>query len=228
MIQSPIQLVCFDVGGVLLRICRSWREGCAAAGLDLRGPHHRLHAANDWFVPSELIVLHQTGRVECHEYFQRVSQATDQLYSADEIASVHSAWLRGEFDGVGDLVDRIHQAGIETAALSNTNHAHWIRMREFPSVMKLQHRLASHELGLHKPDRAIFIEAERRFKRHGAEILFFDDLQDNIEAARSVGWNAVLIDPTMPTDVQIERALKDYGLLRRERRHSTAASSDSI
>ena len=34
---TPISLVCFDLGGVVVRICRSWAEGCAEAGLDVRG-----------------------------------------------------------------------------------------------------------------------------------------------------------------------------------------------
>ena len=32
----PIRLVCFDLGGVLVKICRSWSDGCRAAGLDVR------------------------------------------------------------------------------------------------------------------------------------------------------------------------------------------------
>ena len=29
-------VICFDLGGVLVRICRDWNEGCAAAGIDPR------------------------------------------------------------------------------------------------------------------------------------------------------------------------------------------------
>ena len=29
-------LICFDLGGVLVRICRSWDEGCAAAEVPIR------------------------------------------------------------------------------------------------------------------------------------------------------------------------------------------------
>ena len=32
-----VALVCFDLGGVLVRICRDWAEGCRAAGLTVRG-----------------------------------------------------------------------------------------------------------------------------------------------------------------------------------------------
>ena len=29
-------IVCFDIGGVLVRICRTWEEGCIAADVPLR------------------------------------------------------------------------------------------------------------------------------------------------------------------------------------------------
>ena len=31
---NSISLVCFDLGGVVLRICQSWAEGCVVAGLE--------------------------------------------------------------------------------------------------------------------------------------------------------------------------------------------------
>ena len=50
--MSQVRIVCFDWGGVILRHCRSWQEGCAAAGLPVhpevltpepRDPHPGLH-----------------------------------------------------------------------------------------------------------------------------------------------------------------------------------------
>ncbi len=38
MLEKRIRLVCFDLGGVVIRICRTWAEGCAAAGLEVRDP----------------------------------------------------------------------------------------------------------------------------------------------------------------------------------------------
>ena len=91
-----------------------------------------------------------------------------RLYSPAEIKRIHHAWLLEEYSGVAATIDRIHAAGVATAALSNTNHAHWVRMNEFPAVTKLQRRLASHELRLAKPDDAIYREAERHLAVRGA------------------------------------------------------------
>ena len=125
----------------------------------------------------------------------------DGLYSPDDIRAIHYAWLVGEYEGLSDVIDAIHDADLKTAALSNINPEHWQRMQEYPSVMRLQHRFGSHEFGFHKPDPKIYRALENNVKIRGSKILFFDDLEDNIAAARECGWNAVLIDPLRETAV---------------------------
>ncbi len=207
-LPTKVQLVCFDLGGVLIRICRSWEEGCRAAGLDVRGTAAADPSAADG--RRDLSRLHQTGMLTSAEFFDAISKARNGLYTPDEIERIHDAWLLGEYDGAVELIDRIHAAGLRTAALSNTNHAHWVALHNFPSLARLQMPLASHELGLVKPDEAIYREAERRFGLTGCEILFFDDLEENIETARRIGWNAVQIDHTSDTVGQMQSALRAH------------------
>lgn len=204
-------MVCFDLGGVLIRICRSWAEGCSAAGVPVRSDFtsdpsgangHRL-----------LSRRHQTGQIACAQFFQEMSATCNDLYSPAEIERIHHAWIIGEYPGVAALIDRIHAAGIMTAALSNTNASHWRQMLAFPAFTKLGHRLASHDLGLVKPDEAVYREAEHRFGVGGNRILFFDDLPDNIAAAARIGWQAVAIDHAGDTAQQIELALRQHGVL---------------
>ena len=123
-----------------------------------------------------------------------------------------TAWLLDEYDGVAELIDRVHHAGLDTAALSNTNHEHWTRMGDFPAVMRLRHLLPSHHLGLHKPDPTIYRRLERQLGYGAGEILFFDDTPENIDGARAVGWDAQLIDPTADPSQQIGEALRDHGV----------------
>ena len=205
MNRPAIKLVCFDLGGVLLRICRSWREGCAAAGLDLRGDCiDDPSSANG---RRELGLLYQTGRITCDQYFSQLAASTDHRYTTDELRRIHHAWILGEYQGVGDVIASLHAAGLTTACLSNTNYGHWNRMGEFPAVMNLHRRFASHEMGLHKPDPAIFRAFENAVNHRGLEILFFDDLSENVAAAAEVGWRAVQVDPHTRTDDQIVRAV---------------------
>lgn len=207
--MPEIRLICFDWGGVILRIVRSFQEGCAAAGL----PFHEAVATPEIKAArKQLSDAHQLGEIDCAEFYRRASHATQSLYSPDEIRRIHDAWLVSEYPGVQSIVARLNSTPrIQTALLSNTNHAHWMRHHpksdgspgDFPTVHSLQHRYASHLMKLAKPDRAIYAAFEKAVEVPGKHILFFDDLPDNIAAARAQGWNAEQIDHTQDTAAQI-------------------------
>ena len=208
--KTSIRLVCFDLGGVVVRICRSWPEGCRAAGIDLRGDFPSGDAQlTAW---NELGAQLGSGRIDPHTWSRSISELIQGAYSADEVRNIHSAWILGEYEGVGDIIDQLHDAGLQTAALSNTNSDHWAQMNDYPAFLRLGRRFASHELGLLKPDPAIYRAFERRANQRGNEILFFDDTPENITAAQSLGWRAELIDPHSRTDHQIARALQRHGI----------------
>jgi putative hydrolase of the HAD superfamily len=78
--------------------------------------------------------------------------------------------------------------------LSNTNDIHWRFIRErYPHVLKAFDRLlVSHELGLEKPDAAIYEGVIRDSGYAPEEHLFIDDIAENVEGARAVGMDAVL------------------------------------
>jgi FMN phosphatase YigB (HAD superfamily) len=77
----------------------------------------------------------------------------------------------------------------------------------------LQHRHASHLLGFAKPDIRIYRAFESATGHSGADILFFDDLKDNVRAARSAGWRAERIDPDNETVPQLRRWLRQHRVL---------------
>jgi hypothetical protein len=54
MPKGSIQAVCFDVGGVIVRIRHSWRELCRAAGFDLREAAGRDDSARREFATAPL------------------------------------------------------------------------------------------------------------------------------------------------------------------------------
>jgi HAD superfamily hydrolase (TIGR01509 family) len=211
---GDIRLICFDIGGVLVRICRTWPEACAAAGLPWR---EAIQAALTDTAERrrELVDHHQTGRMAIDPYCAAISEVIGGAYSAAEIRAIHDAWLLDAYEGVSGVVDALHDAGLPTACLSNTNDVHWARMNEFDAVARLRHRFASHLIGHHKPDAGIYEHFERAvgLPGAGAAIMFFDDREENVAAARERGWHAVQIDPDACTATQISRALEAHGVL---------------
>lgn len=212
--MPDVRVVCFDWGGVIIRICRNWREGCQRAGLPI---HEAAGTAEAIARRRAINAEHQVGRLACADFFARMAHASEGLYTPEQIRCIHHAWLIEDYPRIGEVIDRLNATdGITTALLSNTNPAHWSRQHTgeggFAAAARLQVRLASHELGLAKPAPAIYHAARERFGVPGEQIVFFDDLSENIEAARSAGWRACLIDPLGDTAAQVEHHLSTLGI----------------
>jgi FMN phosphatase YigB (HAD superfamily) len=75
--------------------------------------------------------------------------------------------------------------------VSNTNRIHFEFLRfRFPMLGCFRGYILSHEIGAMKPDARIFAEALRRSGARPEEVLFVDDLETNVEAARVLGIDA--------------------------------------
>jgi len=91
-----------------------------------------------------------------------------------------------------DWVQRLQRAGIRTGILSNMPDAmetglrarhHWIEA--------FDHHTWSHALNLAKPEAAIYLHAAEGLDTPPANVLFIDDKIENIDAALSVGMQAI-------------------------------------
>lgn len=214
--MSAPGLVVFDWGGVIVRICRSWEEGCAAAGLPVRpgveDPSLRARRR-------ALAQDYQVGAIGCEAFAGAIAEATGGLYTPGEVLKIHDAWLLDEYAGVDRVIDDLHAAGVETGMLSNTNARHWRRQHDdvdgapaFRVAARLRRRCASHLLRLAKPDAAIYDAFCREAGAAPRDILFFDDLEENIAAARAAGWRAHRIDHEADTAAQMRAALAEHGV----------------
>jgi glucose-1-phosphatase len=217
---NGIRLVCFDLGGVMVRICHTWRDACVAAGLDVRA-RSGLDIDTVW---RPIAHDHEIGKLNKHAWAETLSAALHALYTPEELCKIHDAILGHEYADIGAIVDRLHGAGITTACLSNTNEDHWNRMSrrgpqasatagDYPAVRRIELRFASHLLGMAKPDEAMFRTVEAVADRRPGEILFFDDGPHNVEAALGMRWNAELVDPRVETAPQIAAHLERHGVV---------------
>ncbi|MFG0246282.1 MAG: HAD family hydrolase [Phycisphaerales bacterium JB052] len=210
--DHDIRLVCFDWGGVILKICRTWEEGCKAAGI--KAPSKKI-ALKCLSKQDALAQRFQTGQMSDKAFFRAIAKESEEFHSIDDVAAVHHAWLLEEYQGVDDLIDELNSfADLSTALFSNTNATHWARMEEdFPVATMIEHRHASHLFGLAKPDEKAFAAFERRVGAAGDQILFFEDTPANVEGAKAFGWNAELIDHAGDTAEQMRKHLENYDIL---------------
>ena len=208
---AAAKVVCFDLGGVLVRICNSWHEGCLAAGLKARA----IDSSSAAKAQRELIgAAHQSGAMSDPEFFTALARSLGRGWTVAQARRVHEAWILGEYDGVAGLLDELKRAGVATACLSNTNEPHWKQMeRELPMLANLRHRHASHLLKSIKPDPDIYAAFERAVGCRADSVIFFDDLSENVAAAQARGWDAHRIDPTSCTVTQIRSVLESRRVL---------------
>jgi HAD superfamily hydrolase (TIGR01509 family) len=66
----------------------------------------------------------------------------------------------------------------------------------------------SHEVGLLKPDPRIFVLAAERLGVRPEEIVFLDDVEGHVEAARAVGYRAVVHHSTPESIARIEAVIE--------------------
>jgi glucose-1-phosphatase len=203
-------VVCFDLGGVLARISSNWAQAMTGAGFDPPAEGR----SNDLLSLFPLFDLYQAGRCELATYLRELGHYLGGL-DAEESLAVHNAILIEPYADTLELVDELQAQGIRTGCLSNTNAPHWETMTagtRFPAIAKLQYKLASHELKLHKPEEGIYRAFEAATGAAPADILFFEDSPQNVAGADLCGWRTHLIDPSGDTASQMRVALATLGV----------------
>ena len=104
----------------------------------------------------------------------------------------------------------MRRKGIPTYIFSNTNDLaiEHIR-RNFPFFANFAGYIFSHEVRAMKPAAKIYEDLERMSGKHGADILYLDDRQENVDAGAARGWQVILqTDPA-----KSRAAIEGLGLL---------------
>jgi putative hydrolase of the HAD superfamily len=89
------------------------------------------------------------------------------------------------------LIDDLAAAGRRLALLSNAPSAHGRAFREQPWAKRFEHILVSADLGVAKPDPAVWQALAYRLKADPSDCLFLDDRQVNVDAAAAAGLQAL-------------------------------------
>jgi glucose-1-phosphatase len=200
--------VVFDLGGVLAKICHTWEEAARAAGLV------RSSGAKTSLYALEAFAAHQGGELPHDEYVGEL--AVFLGCSREEAERTHNSILLEEYPGAAQLVEELKRAGYLTGCLSNTNEAHWEELSitgRFPTIRDLDMKMASHLVGINKPDPRVFELFTSRFGLEESRVYYFDDDSRNVAAACGAGWIGARIDPEGDTVAQMRRWLYAWRLL---------------
>jgi putative hydrolase of the HAD superfamily len=202
---EPTRVVVFDLGEVLASPGRLLADLAERAGLDEptlataywahRDAHDRGNDADTYW----RAVLAAAGRADDPE------DETVRRALAETDARV---WSTIRPDARATLA-ALHDAGVRVAILSNAPHPLARASRAADWGRWVDDWFFSAELGLAKPDAAIYAAVTSALGVPGDRVVFFDDRQVNVDAALRAGWDAYLW--TSATGVQ--ETLHRLGLL---------------
>lgn len=133
--------------------------------------------------------------LEGPDYWQRVAGDAQTIFTPEQIAELIECdilmWTSLNEDMLAWVV-ALQNAGFRTAILSNMVLELMEYMRqEFGWLAHFHQHTWSCELGIGKPDPAIYLHTCKELDVSPAETLFLDDKAENIAAAESVGLQAI-------------------------------------
>ncbi len=103
---------------------------------------------------------------------------------------------------------KLREAGFLVAILSNMVKEIREHMEQFDWLATFQNNTWSYELGISKPNAAIYRHALQKLCVLPNEALFIDDLVDNVSAAEALGMNAVFF--TTPAKLQTDLTSRGF------------------
>jgi putative hydrolase of the HAD superfamily len=150
--------------------------------------------------------LGQITEDDVRRHWQRRLGLTDDQVA--ELMADYWRWYVGSLDQT--LVDwfaSVRGRGLKAGILSNSGPGAREAERHWGFEEMTDDLVYSHEVGLAKPDPAVYALAAARLGVEGSEIAFLDDVGANVAAARAAGWHAVLHEDTGRSIAELERII---------------------
>jgi len=184
---KAIKAILFDIGGVLVRVDSSQSIQKLSETLGVSVERVRQGMTRD------LLNAYEKGQMTSNQFYEQLLINYGSSKTMD-METFKTYWLDVLFPKTRSV------AFLERAVkdfpvwlLSNTNDFHFeILMREFPFMKWVQGGTYSFMVGSMKPEPMIYELAIKKSGFRPEEILFIDDLEPNVQAARDLGINCIL------------------------------------
>ena len=180
MENCPIELVLFDLGGVLIEFAgvESIR---GLTGIESDDELWRRWLGCPWVRGFE------RGDCSAEDFAAGIVDEWQLTVAPAAFLEAFGTWPRGPFPGADALVASVRES-IPVGCLSNTNVLHWERnLGRWPILDAFDFRFLSFELGMLKPDQEVFDRVADHVRPPRDRVLFLDDNAINVDAAARGG-----------------------------------------
>jgi len=200
-----VEAVIFDVGGVLERVGapaweQAWRMRLGLSQPEFDAAIARVDAGG----------LAETGVLSEAALRSRFAETLGlSRVEADALMADIWDWYCGQLDAELVAYVRSLRPRVKTAILSNSaDGARREESRRYDLPSLVDDIVYSHEVGLAKPDPAVFMLACARLAVPPAKTVFVDDAPVNVDAAAAVGLRALLHRSTDETIAAVEALIR--------------------
>lgn len=188
MKATKTSTILFDLGGVLINFI-GIREVAKLTPEQLSEDEAR----GRW-ISSPVLKEYESGRISTKYFANQFVEEWKLSLTPNEFLFQFKSWVRSPLNGMEKLLKDL-SSDYNLACLSNTNKTHWDRMfNEFGLNTLLDYHFASHIMGVMKPDPRSYELVCENMNVVPEEVIFFDDGQDNVLAARKIGMQAYQVN----------------------------------
>jgi len=202
--SKPIEAIIFDLGGVLapLSFDRSMETLAAHTGLEAREIYVRLSG-------DDSIEMFERDEITAEQYRAHLCKLLGADLTHEQFVDGWNSMFLEPLPDIEPLVRRLKRR-CRLVVLSNTNRTHaevWMAM--YRDILNHFEKIfVSHEIRARKPEPESFTMVLDYLGLEPARVLFIDDLEVNVEAARTLGIRGVVAS----NPGEIIRGLKNVGL----------------
>ncbi|WP_147200406.1 glucose-1-phosphatase [Pantoea sp. CCBC3-3-1] len=145
------------------------------------------------FTMGENFHRHERGEISDEAFAEQMCDELDLALSYEQFVAGWQAVFVDVRPEVIQLMKKLRERGDRVVILSNTNRLHcsfW--PTQYPEVQQAADKLyLSQDMGMRKPEARIYQQVLREEGVTADRAIFFDDNQENIDAARAAGIQSI-------------------------------------
>ena len=194
MSQHRPSYVIFDVGNVLVHI----EPVAFLRSLSIDTPDNRRYYQSKII---DIVKRYERGDDSTEDFFAHLdtlfngrdsmlqhNHGGEDLFSQNKFQQAMLSIVGAPVEGMEEIVRRVG-ASVPLGLLSNTNPVHFeYCLRTFRVLALIPSHFLSYQLKAFKPEPEIFARVIDQISLPPEEILYIDDLAENVEAARAAGF----------------------------------------
>jgi HAD superfamily hydrolase (TIGR01509 family) len=201
--QSPIKVIVFDFGGVIAKTDKNDVVRYAAQSLNM--------TESDAEKAIDQLKIHTAQKGDEEDFWVNYAKEKGIKLPNDWMTKLSEARFRAlkAIPGMIAVVQELQREGYQTALLSNVRKSQAEIKAKLGFYELFNPRLFSYDIGVKKPHREAYNRLLSELQMPPQAVLFVDNKEANIEAAKCLGIDGILF---VNTD-QLIQELKKRGIL---------------